>query len=223
MKNNSKTIRNNILSRLREFSIGYNEYRQHDFSVPKKKYSNEIKVKNFKANIEAAHAEVYSCSKNNWSNTLNLIIKKKKIKKMIYGKKTDLGQKIYSAFKNKSIFLPELFDYNKPVEEIKDILFGVDSSITNAKGGIAETGTIIIWPSPEEPRLMSLIPPIHIVLLNENKIFNNFLEAMNKEKWNTKMPTNLLLISGPSKTADIEQTIVYGVHGCKELIVLLIK
>ena len=42
-------------------------------------------------------------------------------------------------------------------------------------------------------------------------------------QWSDKMPTNALLISGPSKSADIEQTLAYGVHGPKELVVLLIR
>ena len=46
---------------------------------------------------------------------------------------------------------------------------------------------------------------------------------MTTENWISEMPSNALLISGPSKTADIEQTLVYGVHGCKELVVLLIQ
>jgi L-lactate dehydrogenase complex protein LldG len=43
------------------------------------------------------------------------------------------------------------------------------------------------------------------------------------QRWHERMPTNALLISGPSKTADIEQTLAYGVHGPKELIVLVIE
>jgi len=116
-----------------------------------------------------------------------------------------------------------LLDYNKPIEECKDLLFEIDSSITSTIGGIAETGSLIIWPSQDEPRLMSLIPPIHIAVLHANTIHINFIEAMSKDNWIKKMPTNVLLISGPSKTADIEQTLVYGIHGCKELIVLLIQ
>jgi len=69
---------------------------------------------------------------------------------------------------------------------------------------------------------MSLIPPIHLAILYVN-IYNTFWEAVNTEKWNSSMPTNALLISEPSKTADIEQTLVYGVHSSKELVVLLIK
>ena len=46
---------------------------------------------------------------------------------------------------------------------------------------------------------------------------------MREQHWNAGMPSNALLISGPSKTADIEQTRAYGIHGPKELIVLLVE
>jgi L-lactate dehydrogenase complex protein LldG len=45
--------------------------------------------------------------------------------------------------------------------------------------------------------------------------------AFTKEGWSNGMPTNALLISGPSKTADIQQTLAYGAHGPRELVVLL--
>jgi len=70
---------------------------------------------------------------------------------------------------------------------------------------------------------MSLVPSIHIAVLEADKIFSSFLEAMQTEKWPTKMPTNVVLISGPSKTADIEMTLAFGVHGPRELIVLIVE
>jgi len=71
------------------------------------------------------------------------------------------------------------------------------------------------------PRLLSLVPPIHFVLLDATEICSTFHELLRKQAWAVGMPTNALLISGPSKSADIEQTLTYGVHGPKELIVLL--
>ena len=50
----------------------------------------------------------------------------------------------------------------------------------------------------------------------------DFTEAMSSERWQEGMPTNVLLISGPSKTADIELVLTFGVHGPKELIVLIV-
>jgi len=97
------------------------------------------------------------------------------------------------------------------------------ASLTAARSAIAETGTLILWPDEHEPRLMSLVPPVHIVLLDARAIYNTFFEAMTAENWKDGLPTNALLISGPSKTADIQQTLAYGAHGPKELIVLMIE
>ena len=223
MKNNSKIIRKNILSRLRKFPRIKEEYPEND-SVPiSKNFSHEIKIKKFKNTIEASRGEVYLCSEKNMLNVLISVVKSKKIKKIIYGGKNKLGEKIVGKFQTKSIDIPKLVKYDKPIEEIRDLLFDVDASITTTIGGIAETGTLILSPTPEEPRLMSLLPEVHFAVLYAKKIYNNFIEAINMEKWNKEMPSNLLLISGPSKTADIEQTLVYGVHGCKELVVFLVK
>ncbi len=223
MKNNSQIVREKILSRLRGISEDYEEFQKINLDNSRKSFSKEENVKKFKKNIEASRAEVYLSTENNWCNILISIIKEKKIKKLLYGRKTDLGKKLFHKFESNSIDIPELVDYKKPIEECKDLIFDIDSSITSTIGGIAETGSLILWPSSDEPRLMSLIPPIHIAILYAKTIHSNFIEAMSMDNWIDKIPTNALLISGPSKTADIEQTIVYGVHGCKELVVLIIQ
>ena len=102
------------------------------------------------------------------------------------------------------------------------LVSGVDAAITGVAGAIAETGSLVLRPTPDEPRLMSLLPPIHIAVLQESAIHDTLAGVMEQEQWAESMPTNLLLVSGPSKTADIEQTLAYGVHGPKELIVLII-
>ncbi len=70
---------------------------------------------------------------------------------------------------------------------------------------------------------MSLVPPLHIALLDADRLFENFAQLIEKENWAAGMPTNALLISGPSKTADIEQTLAYGIHGPKQLITLILE
>ena len=55
------------------------------------------------------------------------------------------------------------------------------------------------------------------------KLYASFEELMMAEDWGRDLPSNVVLISGPSKTADIEQTLAYGVHGPTELIVMLLR
>jgi len=118
---------------------------------------------------------------------------------------------------------PALVLYDRPVEELKTSLFStVDAGITTCLGGIAETGGLILCPSPGEPRLLSLVPPIHLVLLDPARIWDTLWQAVRELGWSTAIPANALVISGPSKTADIEQTLAYGVHGPKRLVIVLV-
>ena len=70
---------------------------------------------------------------------------------------------------------------------------------------------------------MSLVPPIHFVVVEASAISISFEEVLEKERWSERMPTNIVLVSGPSKTADIELVLSYGVHGPQELIVFIIE
>ncbi|MGD9250586.1 MAG: lactate utilization protein, partial [Desulfobacterales bacterium] len=106
---------------------------------------------------------------------------------------------------------------------LKEALFEVDVGITTTTGAIAETGAIVLWPDAREPRTLSLVPPVHIAVLEADKIYNSFCEIIQDQNWTAGMPTNALLISGPSKTADIEMTLAFGVHGPKELIVIVLQ
>lgn len=115
-----------------------------------------------------------------------------------------------------------LIPYRDPIEGWRDRLFAdIDAGFTTCLGAVAETGSLALWPGPREPRLLSLVPPIHVCLLEAGALWSSFAELMDGLGWASGMPTNALLITGPSKSADIEQTLAYGVHGPKELIVLV--
>ncbi len=111
----------------------------------------------------------------------------------------------------------------KDIEMFKERLFKIDASITSTWGAIAENGSIILWPDKNEPRLMSLVPPIHIAILKAENIYASFSDVIQNEAWVNKTPTNAILISGPSKTADIELVLAFGVHGPKEQITIIVQ
>ncbi|WP_028669593.1 LutC/YkgG family protein [Saccharospirillum impatiens] len=113
--------------------------------------------------------------------------------------------------------------YDQKVEAWQSELFHqTDAAITSCHAGLADTGSLVVIPSPEEPRLMTLAPPLHIAILPVSRLFSSWYQLITEEDWTGPMPTNTLLISGPSKTADIEQTLVYGAHGPKALTVFLV-
>jgi L-lactate dehydrogenase complex protein LldG len=116
----------------------------------------------------------------------------------------------------------KIISYDSPAATWRAELFEtIDGALTTARSAISSTGSLILWPDASEPRLMSLVPPVHFVLLDAANIHADLHAAMTNERWSEGMPTNALVISGPSKTADIQQTLAYGAHGPRELIVLL--
>ena len=227
--NRSTVSRKNILTRLQQ-STGVLQNDSRNFNLNEgssfdegKRWPAEEKVLRLKRMMEAVHTEVHLCGKKTWLKILCSVLEHKQIHKILYGTKTGLAQELRKLKQKSTEMIPELIDYKDPIEESKDLLFEIDAAITTTRGGIAETGSLILWPTPDEPRLMSLVPPIHIAVLYASDIYSTFREAMISENWSSEMPTNAILISGPSKTADIEQTLVYGIHGCKELVVFVLK
>jgi len=178
------------------------------------------KAKRFRQCIELAHAETYAVSRGGWLQKLWEVLSAKQIGKLLVAPGTPHGARAQAELPALGIDCPA---YDQPIENWKETMFrDTPAGFTTARTAIAETGTLILWPDADEPRLMSLVPPVHIVLLDTAHIYNTFYEAMQQEGWANGLPTNSLLISGPSKTADIQQTLAYGAHGPKELVVLLI-
>ena len=103
-------------------------------------------------------------------------------------------------------------------------LFNFDVGITMAQAAIAETGTLVLVAETERHRLVSLLPPVHIAIVYSGDIVSTIGAALNQLRGNDarQMSRATTFITGPSRTADIELTLTVGVHGPKELHVIVI-
>jgi L-lactate dehydrogenase complex protein LldG len=190
--------------------------------MPVKKYNRQEKIENLKKLMEAMRTEVHVTDTAHWVNKLEEVLKTRNVKTLLYGPRTEIGAALQQRRQQTGNDLPDLVPFDREVEHLKQTVFSVEAGITSTHGAIAEIGALILWSSTDEPRQISLVPPIHVSVLLADNIYNTFLEVMQKENWAGGMPTNAFLISGPSKTADIELTLAFGVHGPKELIVLVV-
>jgi len=97
--------------------------------------------------------------------------------------------------------------------------------ITGVNFGLAATGTLVLESTPEPIRLASTLPERHVALLDPRKIIDDLVAATPiLRQFHQQMPQNFLAyITGPSRTADIERVLTIGVHGPKELYILLVE
>lgn len=95
-------------------------------------------------------------------------------------------------------------------------------SLTRALAGIAETGTLMLASGPTSPTTLSFLPDTNIVLLSAARIVGAYEEAWALLRAAGAMPRSVNLITGPSRSADIEQTLQLGAHGPRRLHILLI-
>ena len=205
-----------ILERLKNNT---NETSHTKVDITKKTYdwSKEEMIAKLSEKLQSARAETYLLSDAELIDWLNEELPKRDINNILMG--SSIAKQISKDINNEI----EVLKYDDPYESWSEKLFNeTDASITTTIGAIAQSGSIVLHPTPEEPRLMSLVPDIHIALVYEDTIYETFEQIITNQYWVKNMPTNALLISGPSKTADIEQVLAYGVHGPKELIVLIL-
>ncbi len=97
--------------------------------------------------------------------------------------------------------------------------------ITSCEFLVARTGSVIVSSAGESGRQMNVFPPIHIVIAKASQLIDFLTDALVavQNKYGNQLPSTLSTITGPSRTADIEKTLVLGAHGPKEFIVFLSK
>jgi L-lactate dehydrogenase complex protein LldG len=110
-----------------------------------------------------------------------------------------------------------------PVRRARDLsdLDPVLVGLSGAQAGLAETGSIVVASGPGRSRLVSLLPPIHVTVLRANRIVSSLAELFETQPELAVQGSNLVVITGPSRTADIEMTLSRGVHGPREIHVIV--
>ncbi len=215
------TARDSILGRLRGTPIAVKPTLpdvQGWFAAHRRVEDTVQRVSRLRSALEAVKAEVHDTTDADWPDLLARIASAKGLRNLLIGTGTPHG----AALEARRPEPLQLLRYEQAIECWRDTLFDdVDASLTLARSAIAEIGSLILWPDACEPRLMSLVPSVHFVLLDVASIHSDFDSAIRAEGWAKGLPTNALLICGPSKTADIQQTLAYGAHGPRELVVLL--
>jgi len=220
ISNISQPARANILAKLKSQVAGadYDKLpKETAFVYPK--LTKEEQVLQFCQHLEANHAEVINVAEPELSKVVADQLRKREIGSLLYGKNNAYCSAIESLAEQLQL---KAFDFT--IDGNKETLFNdYPAAISSSRCAIAATGSIVLWPDENEPRTLSLVPPVHIVIVDANNLYTDFNSLIKEQQWQNKLPTNVVFVSGPSKTADIQQTTAYGAHGPKALIVLLLN
>lgn len=104
-------------------------------------------------------------------------------------------------------------------------LFECDMGVTGAQWAVAETGTLVLEAESERHRLASLVPPVHVALVEAGQVRQTLGEVLHavSKKGREALSRTITFVTGPSRTSDIELTLAIGVHGPGELYVIIIE
>lgn len=192
---------------------------------PKVQYANPMNythkelLEEYKLNQSNNKAIVRETNLDTLESTIAEILGEVKAKEVLYNTDVSLDFKGMEAK-----FIP----YTQSVDSMRGELFGIDTSIVEARCGVANLGIVGLSANPQAPRLSSLITNNCIYLLKKEYIVENLYAGIECIKTYEKnrsgseiLPTNIIFVAGPSRTADIELQTVFGVHGPRVVYVVL--
>lgn len=109
-------------------------------------------------------------------------------------------------------------------DQSPEALKNCDAAITGCECLVARTGTIVLSSAQASGRTSSVYAPVHICIATTSQLVYDIKDGLRllKEKYGTSLPSFISFASGPSRTADIEKTLVVGVHGPKEVYLFLV-
>lgn len=182
-------------------------------------------------------AKVIESSEENLASDINALLKENGINELLCARNIldSANSKKSKSKKSDSIEssgINGLYDslevekilYEKSVDETRERLFNIKASILHACVGVANLGILGLATSSVNPRLASLVVETCIILLKKDDIVPNLFAAFERLKVagdENELPTNIVFLAGPSRTADIELQTVFGVHGPQHIFVVL--
>lgn len=204
------SARKEILERLQNTGRVKSPPVKPDFSSPIYNPLEESLPQMFKNKLESLGGNAYLCENeqqlfeelnnliaNNWTN--------------IYCKESSLQQK--------------LSGHNVPFKPCEGIPDNIEAGITGCECLVAHLGSIVVSSAQESGRKMFVYPPIHIIIAEACQIVGYLEDAylFISDKYKKGLPSLITTITGPSRTADIEKTLIIGMHGPKEVHVFISK
>ncbi|CZE51478.1 LutC/YkgG family protein [Campylobacter geochelonis] len=175
---------------------------------------NNDLLSEFKTRVAENRAFVIECDRSEIEEKINEIIKKEEVKNLLYPVNLPIDVE--------KVDISTKFAFDNEIENFKERLFEYDFSIIQARMGVSSHGVFCVASSKEQPRLLSLTPKVCVVLLKKENMTKSMSGALNQIKEEDgRFPTNIIFISGPSRTADIELITVLGVHGSQIVYVIL--
>lgn len=106
--------------------------------------------------------------------------------------------------------------------KLREACINLEVGITSADYALADTGSLVMISSPEEARMVSLLPPRHLAIVPAERLLTGIDELLTLVPIPSLRSSAVVLITGPSRTADIEQILVRGVHGPGEIHVVIV-
>ena len=203
------TAKENILKKIKEALV-----KTVPLPFPNRDANEEIFPKN-EEEIEVLFAKEFTAISGNFCYCENKSDLKKQLQILIDQKKWT------KIFYKENIFVNQLVEMG--IEEYKD-LASSQVSITDCESLVARTGTIVLSSANESGRTTSVYAPIHICIAYTSQVVFDVKDALLllQNKYGNNFPSFVTFATGPSRTADIEKTLVTGVHGPKEVYCFLV-
>ncbi|MEJ2593590.1 MAG: LUD domain-containing protein [bacterium] len=206
------TTKEKILKKVRNalISTPENPFKDVDFSTPVYEKLKDEPVFQFVQELKNAGGSFIYCeNEDSIAENLRILMEQKKWKAI-----SVLDEQLIAFFSKHGIAI------NTEAAPLDDELPGV----TQCEFLVARFGSVMVSSALHSGRRMMVYPETHIVISSTSQVVSELKEALHgiRMKYNGKLPSQITVITGPSRTADIEKTLVMGAHGPRELFVFMV-
>lgn len=219
----STQARDEIFSRLKSAQREKPGARPEPPALAERNFNHQQMLERFTAELTALSGAVHQAhGAEDLKRILSEIATAEGFKQVIAAGNNSSGMDIKSLFQSGGVTVLTPADF-KDREALREAAFHVDAGITFADFAVAETGTVGIIFGKEQPRLASIAPPIHIAIVEVERLYPVYEDVIEKVFGNTDViPGQFAFITGPSTSSDIQAINFKGMHGPTKVIVIFV-